>query len=733
MDLLKRLRGSITCEEQQMALDNCIGLFVTGSQLYGTNTPASDCDYEGVFIETPEYILGNKSCDEVNFSTGDNKTRNTSEDIDCKLYSLRKYFTLAQQNNPNKVEWFFIPNDKFIFKDDVFWNQISESQKLFLSLKLKHSFSGYAKSQEHKLVTKKRRYEELKSFLKVLQEGLDKGLNVIGDLNLLEDHEIKKYHRETDSIGVHHLKRMKEKYNFIEYKKTVEGTDCIVVDNKEYNFGMSIHKIHDYVDKEVETYGGRLEYLREYGYDCYHPSTEFLTDNGWEKYDAIMEDTLLGTLSKEHTLEFQKYDDRIKKYFEGSIYHFESTYTKMKVTPEHRLYLSPCHRSKKNNYSSKYTSDGSSWDYIKVDDLVNQNRSKYHVLTSVPNPNQIDYPISDDYLRIMGLYISEGSSAKFNKNKGNLPRCFRITQTNKGKKEVFEILDKITEFSNLGFNKYSYPREDKNLVETTWITSDKELVNFIYSNCGHESLVKRLPNWIMKLSERQALILKHNLLLGDGTFYKNGDVYYTTSEKLGNYVQILSLICGQDCNLRRPYTFDTSFKKGTTMYQVYLKKSRSIPKAMCFNPRIKKYISSKKGSKLKGGLVEKYCGDVVCFSVPNGNLITRLDGKIAIQGNCKFASHLFRLYYEGLRLLREGNLLFPMPEEEIKFMKDIKAGAYDLDFLLEKSKELEPLFDIAYDENKAELPYTPNHEKIDKLQQSMILDYWVHKGYISGH
>jgi len=364
MDLMDRIKNSIKCEEQQMAYDNCIGLFVTGSHLYGTSTPSSDWDYEGVFIESPEYVIGNKGCDEVSFSTGDSSTRNTSEDIDCKLYSLRKYFSLAQQNNPNKVEWFFVPSEKFIHKVDKFWNQIVDNQNLFLSLKLKHSFSGYAKSQEHKLVTKKKRFEELKSFREVLAEGLASGKKTIGDLDLLETHEHKKYHRESDTIGVHTLKRMKEKYHFIEYKKTPEDTDAIKVDNKEYNLGMSVQRIYDYVNKEVETYGGRLDYVKEYGYDV------------------------------------------------------------------------------------------------------------------------------------------------------------------------------------------------------------------------------------------------------------------------------------------------------------------------------------------------------------------------------KFASHLFRLYYEGLRLLKDGNLIFPMPEDEVTFMTDIKAGKYDLDFLLEKSKELEPLFDLAYEENKANLPYSPDQVAISELQQKMILEFWKDNGLI---
>ena len=363
MDFMKRLKDIAKTPEQKMALENCIGLFVTGSQLYGTNTPASDIDYEGIFVETPEYILGNKSCDEVSFSTGDDKSRNTSEDIDCKLYSLRKYFSLAQQNNPNKVEWFFIPDDKFVLKTN-YWDWIAEYKHLFLSLKLKHSFSGYAKSQEHKLVTKKKRYEELRSFRDILQEGISSGKEIIGDMDLLEIHEHKKYHRDTDTVGTHQVPRMKEKYHFIEYKRTSEDTDGIRVDNKDYNFGMPIQRIFDYVNKEVETYGGRLEYVKEYGFDV------------------------------------------------------------------------------------------------------------------------------------------------------------------------------------------------------------------------------------------------------------------------------------------------------------------------------------------------------------------------------KFAAHLFRLYFEGLRLLKDGNLVFPMPEEEVKFMMDIKAGKYDLDFLLKKSKDLEPQFETAYEENLAKLPYTPNHADIDVLQRDMILAYWKYKELI---
>jgi len=253
--------------EQKMALDNCIGLFLTGSHLYGTSTPESDYDYEGVFIEPPEYVLGTKSCTEVSFNTGDDKSRNSSEDYDCRLYSLRKYLQLAQQNNPNKIEWFFIPLSNFIYVDFTTWSQIASRKDIFLSKKVEHSFSGYATSQKNKLISKRRRYLDLKSFKEILEEALASGKTRVGDLDILEEYEHKKYHKDTDTLGITVNKRIKHKYEYIKYKKTQEGSDCIQVDQREYNFGMYLIKIFNYVDRELKGYGGRLEYIKEFGFD----------------------------------------------------------------------------------------------------------------------------------------------------------------------------------------------------------------------------------------------------------------------------------------------------------------------------------------------------------------------------------------------------------------------------------------------------------------------------------
>lgn len=42
---------------------------ITGSNLYGTNTPESDIDYAGIFIPTIDYYFGLKKVEEADFST----------------------------------------------------------------------------------------------------------------------------------------------------------------------------------------------------------------------------------------------------------------------------------------------------------------------------------------------------------------------------------------------------------------------------------------------------------------------------------------------------------------------------------------------------------------------------------------------------------------------------------------------------------------------------------------
>jgi len=89
----------------------------------------------------------------------------------------------------------------------------------------------------------------------------------------------------------------------------------------------------------------------------------------------------------------------------------------------------------------------------------------------------------------------------------------------------------------------------------------------------------------------------------------------------------------------------------------------------------------------------------------------------------KFASHLIRLISEGLTLLVDGKLMYPI--EHNRYIIGIKEGKYELGQVLTKADELESLIEQAYVTSK--LPHSPNYEKISELQIKLLEDFWNSK------
>lgn len=109
---------------------------ISGSNAYGTNTPASDIDIRGIFIPTKDEIISIKPMIE---QVSDKKS-------DITYYGLKRFFELASENNPNIVELFNIPEDCVQIRHPIM-QKILDNRHLFISKKSKHSFSGYAFAQ----------------------------------------------------------------------------------------------------------------------------------------------------------------------------------------------------------------------------------------------------------------------------------------------------------------------------------------------------------------------------------------------------------------------------------------------------------------------------------------------------------------------------------------------------------------------------------------------------------
>lgn len=133
----------------EKVIERTIAKFVVGSHARGTNIPESDIDEGGVCIPIKEYYFGL-----INFEQANNWNDDTGNKIDKTVYGIDKCIKLMIENNPNMMDYLFLP-ERCIIETSIYWNKILEIRDLFLSKKCKHTYSGYAHAQLERILTHK--------------------------------------------------------------------------------------------------------------------------------------------------------------------------------------------------------------------------------------------------------------------------------------------------------------------------------------------------------------------------------------------------------------------------------------------------------------------------------------------------------------------------------------------------------------------------------------------------
>jgi predicted nucleotidyltransferase len=108
------------------------------------------------------------------------------------------------------------------------------------------------------------------------------------------------------------------------------------------------------------------------------------------------------------------------------------------------------------------------------------------------------------------------------------------------------------------------------------------------------------------------------------------------------------------------------------------------------------------------------------LEIKRDNMTGRTELALKYGYDTKFAGHLIRLLIEGLEILVEKNITFPLHQNNL--IRDIKLGKYDLTWVLNKAQELEKLIDEAY--IKSDLQYEAQWGKINKLQIRLLEEFW---------
>jgi predicted nucleotidyltransferase len=122
-------------------------IFLTqaGSHAYGLATPESDLDLRGVVIPPKEYFLGFAH----HFAQAE------SRESDLVLYDIRKFFALAAACNPSILELLWTDAQDHLLVTPL-GRRLLDHRSLFLSRRVRRTFSGYAVAQLKRIQTHRR-------------------------------------------------------------------------------------------------------------------------------------------------------------------------------------------------------------------------------------------------------------------------------------------------------------------------------------------------------------------------------------------------------------------------------------------------------------------------------------------------------------------------------------------------------------------------------------------------
>ncbi|UGL59943.1 nucleotidyltransferase [Escherichia phage vB_EcoM_RZ] len=141
-----------------------------GSHLYGTSTPESDVDFKEIFVPHPRDILLGTAMNHTNLNTNNTATKNTKDDIDHELYSLKYFFKLAAEGETVALDMIHTPANLVVKSDlpDV-WKFIQDNRSRFYTTNMK-AYLGYVRKQASKYGVKGSRLAALRGVLAIVNQ-----------------------------------------------------------------------------------------------------------------------------------------------------------------------------------------------------------------------------------------------------------------------------------------------------------------------------------------------------------------------------------------------------------------------------------------------------------------------------------------------------------------------------------------------------------------------------------
>lgn len=120
-----------------------------GSSLYGTRTPTSDTDYKGVHVPSANNLVMQDAPRVISNGTGNDKVKNTADDIDDESFSILKFFDMLKKGDMVAAELLFVPPEKAIIVAPEWTDIILANRHKLIARDIK-GFVGYIRTQSNR-------------------------------------------------------------------------------------------------------------------------------------------------------------------------------------------------------------------------------------------------------------------------------------------------------------------------------------------------------------------------------------------------------------------------------------------------------------------------------------------------------------------------------------------------------------------------------------------------------
>jgi superfamily II DNA or RNA helicase len=353
--------------------------------------------------------------------------------------------------------------------------------------------------------------------------------------------------------------------------------------------------------------------LRE-GVDCLDAKTEILTANGWRGMGAIQQGDVVYSLNhKTERLEL----DVARRVFarplrDGErLVRLRSQHLNIRVSEGHVFWLKLYNKKAENKRA-----DG--WLRSTGADLLRRRTEMHLPLTALPDPTLQPHglPLSDDELRFIAWYVTDGYCPSRGKNK-----AMQIGQSKDYHNEIRALLVRL----GYHFKEYTKP------PRKTGCNSKRLVHQFVIAARGWRHLLPYLdksgsPLWRL-LTRDQFWTFWVELMKGDGQITTGTRKQYRAlainNQPMADLLQELAAARGFASNL---HTYRT--KKNKQMWGLTVRDRQWI----CTRPSDPRATTITAEEPAPGEMVW-------CVTTRNGSIVTRREGKVIIIGNCPWLCH----------------------------------------------------------------------------------------------